>query len=256
VSEPRLSKATRELLRAAKNDAPTAAARTKIWSNVGSVAGTAAGAASVGTTAAGAAGGSLAPGAIAGTAGASKMLALGTLLGGTITVGLAAALLRIGPAPSDVPLVPSAPLAAATAGTFAAPPPPSLAPAIESASMVGNANPPVASALPVAAHAPAPAMHAIPAPSVATVAHMAASVDDTLSREAALVAEARGAIVRGDPQAALRSIHAARQLPSRQLLPEELAVEAQAYRALGREDEAHDADTALKKQFPESALAR
>ena len=78
---------------------------------------------------------------------------------------------------------------------------------------------------------------------------------DALDHEAALVAEARGAIVRGDPQAALRALHAARQLPSRQLLPEELAVEAQAYRALGRDDDARDADTTLRKQFPESALA-
>ena len=51
-----------------------------------------------------------------GTAAATKMLALGTLLGGTITVGLAAALLRIGPAPSDVPLPSSAPLAALRPG--------------------------------------------------------------------------------------------------------------------------------------------
>jgi hypothetical protein len=81
-------------------------------------------------------------------------------------------------------------------------------------------------------------------------------LDDNLAREAVLVAEARGALVRGDPHSALRSIHAARLLPSHQLGPEELAVEAQAFRALGREEEAADADSQLRKQFPESALAR
>ena len=56
---------------------------------------------------------STAPGALlTGGAGASKMLALGTLLGGTVTVGLAAMLLRIGPAPSETPRPASAPMAA------------------------------------------------------------------------------------------------------------------------------------------------
>jgi hypothetical protein len=77
-----------------------------------------------------------------------------------------------------------------------------------------------------------------------------------LAREAALVAEARAAIVRGQPESALRAIRVARSLPSHRLGPEELSVEAQALQALGREDEAREADSSLRKQFPESALAR
>jgi hypothetical protein len=82
------------------------------------------------------------------------------------------------------------------------------------------------------------------------------SMDDALAREAALVAEARGALVRGDAESALRAVRAARMLPSHQLAPEELAVEAQALRALGRDDDAKEADSTLRRQFPESALAR
>ena len=80
--------------------------------------------------------------------------------------------------------------------------------------------------------------------------------DDLLVREATLVVAAREALVRGDPQAALRDVRAARTLPSHRLAPEELSIESQALRALGREDDARDADSTLKKQFPESALAR
>jgi TolA-binding protein len=82
------------------------------------------------------------------------------------------------------------------------------------------------------------------------------SPDDSLAREATLVVAAREALERGDPQSALRAIHAARMLPSHQLGPEELAVEARALRALGRDDQAKDVDSTLRKRFPESALAR
>lgn len=244
MTEPRLNPATRALLRAAKSDGPSAAARAKVWSNVGGAVGGAAGAGAAATALG--AGTSVAPaGAATSTAAATKMLALGTLLGGTITVGLAAALLRVGPAPSDVPLPSSAPLAAYAPAASAPPLPPAAVPVLVAAS----APPPLR--VSVTPSSPASA-HRIPAPP----AHVAPAPDDTLAREAALVAEARGALVRGDPQGALRSIHAARLLPSHQLGPEELAVEAQVFRALGREDEAREADSTLKKQFPESALAR
>jgi hypothetical protein len=77
-----------------------------------------------------------------------------------------------------------------------------------------------------------------------------------LAQEASLVAEARAALVRGDPRLALQAIQAARTLPSRQLVPEELTIEAQALRALGREDDANQADAVLRARYPESALAR
>jgi len=80
--------------------------------------------------------------------------------------------------------------------------------------------------------------------------------DDALAQEASLVVEAREALARGDPQSALRAVRAARTLPSHQLRPEELAVEARALRALGRDDQAKDVDSTLRKRFPESALAQ
>jgi hypothetical protein len=55
---------------------------------------------------------------------------------------------------------------------------------------------------------------------------------------------------------ALRRARAARSLPTRQLVPEELAVEAQALRALGRETEAVGLDKALRSQYPDSDLGR
>ena len=75
-------------------------------------------------------------------------------------------------------------------------------------------------------------------------------------REASLVAEARSALARADAAGALRAVRLARQLPSHQLEPEELALEAQALRALGRASEATAADGALKARYPDHALAR
>ena len=234
MSEPRLSLATRTLLRAAKADAPNAVARAKVWSSVASAVGGAAGAAGAAGSA------STAPGALlTGGAGASNMLALGTLLGGAVTVGLAAMLLRIGPVPSETPGPSSTPIAALAAASPAARPDPPqvflplVAPVV---------------APPPAATATAPAPRTTPASTT--------TPDDALAREASLVVEAREALGRGDPQSALRAIRAARMLPSHQLGPEELAVEARALRALGRDDQAKEVDSTLRKRFPESALAR
>lgn len=60
----------------------------------------------------------------------------------------------------------------------------------------------------------------------------------------------------GDAPSALRAIAAASALPSRQLVPEELAVEAQALRSLGRNAEAKSVAELLRARYPESALAR
>jgi hypothetical protein len=175
------------------------------------------------------------------------MLALGTLLGGTVTVGLAAMLLRIGPVPSETPGPSSTPIAALAAASPAArPDPPQLflplvAPAV---------------APPPAATVPAVTPTAAPAPPPHTTPASKTTPEDALAREASLVVEAREALGRGDPQSALRAIRAARMLPSHQLGPEELAVEARALRALGKDDQAKDVDSTLRKRFPESALAR
>ena len=240
MSEPRLSSATRELLRAAKADGPSAAARAKMWGNVAGSVGAAGAAAGAGA--------SLAPGGAAGAIGAAKMLAIGTLLGGTITVGLAAALLHIGPAPVHAPRAASSVVQASAPVpvTGAVPSPVTDPPAGAAADPSSRDAPALPPARPSRSHADAPA----------TTPHAGPVADDGLTREAVLVAEARGALKRGDPQSCLRSVHAARLLPSHQLGPEELALEAQALQALGRDDEARETDAQLRKLFPESALAR
>ena len=247
MSGENLSAATKALLRAAKGDAPGAAARAKVWSSVTSTVGAvggAAGAAGSGGAAIGAAS------AAAGGMGAMKMLVLGTLLGGAVTVGLAATMLQIGPPPRDVPTATTAPvLAAANAATGPSelagidPPTANVAPVVTAATPV----------IPTAARTrPHPRPSAHPAPAGAR----AAPAVDSLAREASLVADARAALARGDAQTALRTVRAARALPSPQLVPEELAVEGQALRLLGSADEARGVDQTLRTTYPESALAR
>jgi hypothetical protein len=83
-----------------------------------------------------------------------------------------------------------------------------------------------------------------------------ADLDDALMREASLVAEARSALVRGDAKGALQAIGATRSFSPRHLEPEELSIEAQALRALGKGDEASGATQRLKTEYPDHALAR
>jgi hypothetical protein len=275
MSEPRLSPATRALLRAAKADAPSAAARAKVWSTVASTAGGAAGACAAGVVGTA----STPPGVlVASGASASKMLVLGALLGGTVTVGLATFLLQLGPAPEGpapspapvavfaatgktAPGTPGAPLAAPVttrvADVLLVDPLP-VAPVVLGSGHAG----PVLPSLP-AGLAPAPSTAAVsppaggPVPAHAVVSHAVSShaSGDMLAREASLVAQAHAALLGGDAHGALRAVRAARMIPSRVLGPEELSLEAQALRALGRDDQARDVDSALKRQFPESALA-
>jgi hypothetical protein len=239
MSEVNLSSATKAILNAAKRDGPSLAARGKVW---GGVSGT------VGGAAAAASGAISGATATTGAMGAAKMLALGTLLGGTLSVGLAATVIYVGQARGgaegrlgvraaaaaevgreDISAVSTnasepAPVSAATSMPESAP---------QSTPTIARRRP-TASTVPRAAHAPV----------------------DVLAREASLVASARSSLASGDPRAALQAIHDTRVLSSRQLEPEELLVEAQALRALGRQDEANEADSTLKTQFPESALAR
>jgi hypothetical protein len=81
-------------------------------------------------------------------------------------------------------------------------------------------------------------------------------IDDSLIREASFLSEARAALLRGDAKSALRKLRAARSLPVRQLVPEELSVEAQTLRALDRASEAVEAERTLRTKYPESALAK
>jgi hypothetical protein len=234
MNDMRLSTSMKKLFAVAKVDAPSAAARTKVWSGVsGAVGGAAAAAASGVATST----------ALAGVASTAKLLTIGTLFGGTVAVGLATALLQIGPAPTPTTPGPATSVSASDPATRSA--------GVESiwtripspTSGSGHAEGPPATRPQVTVRAGSP--HAKPA------VH-----EDVLAREASLVAEARGALGRGDPRTALRAIRSARALPSRQLVPEELAVEEQALRALGQSDEANGIDVQLRLQYPEAALAR
>jgi|SRR5579863_8479473 len=234
VNLPGIAGTTRAMLEVAKKDGPSAAARAKVWGGVASTVGCAA--AASGTVSATA--------ATTGGVSAAKMLALGTLLGASLSVGLAVTVLYMGGARQGGEEA----LRARAASTTEARPeraksqPPGAAAATVQAAIAPR----------VAATAPP---HAVKRPAGPPDGR-AAPPFNALAREASLVASARTSLANADPRAALQAIHEARGLSSRQLGPEELAVEAQALRALGREDEANETDLALKAQFPESALAR
>jgi hypothetical protein len=78
--------------------------------------------------------------------------------------------------------------------------------------------------------------------------------DDTLSRETDLVKEGNSALRRGDPIAALKAMRAARSLEKRQWEPNEMAIEARALHALGRDDEAAKIEARLRAMYPSQPL--
>jgi hypothetical protein len=222
-----LSPTTRALLRAAREDGPSAAGRAKIWTGVASGG-------LAGGTAVGAAGGKAAAGAAT-----AKLFVMGALLGSAVTVGVAAMMLGVG-APHARPDA-----AAGVRGDTAT----------EVRSAAGAVAPSIAAT-------PAPGEDVAPLPLNAPHAEHgrhaghARSLDDSLNREAQLVAEARGAVVRGQPAAALSAIRAAQALPAHAMEPEELSLEVRALRELGRLDEANAVDARLRARFPDHALAR
>ncbi len=244
MNDLNLSTSTKRLVEAAKADVPSSAVRAKVWAGVSGM---------VGGAAAAGASGAAASAVLGGGVGTTKVLALGGLFGGAITVGLATAFLQIGTAtpPADTRFQAVAgaarPTQAVARGVVETP---TMVPVIEMAPVVDRveASPsPSSEAAGVAAihtHVPSPHRHSKPP-----------NREDSLAREASLVAQARAALSLGDPQSALRAIREARALPSKQLVPEELAVEEQTLRALGRNDEANGINVMLRLQYPESALA-
>jgi hypothetical protein len=246
----------RSLIEAARADAPSAAARAKVWAGVSGLVGEAA---TVGAAAGGAATGSL---------GAAKMLVLGTLLGGSFTVGVGAAVLYVRhpqakPATSVAASAPATGLLSVS--TPAAAParaghPDPASDAARDATGPSSLNPaPVA----MAAVVPPSRVATLEAGAGKRVALAeranfagASAQDDTLAREASLLAEARKALVRQDALSALQIVRGLRVLPVRQLVPEELAVEAQALRGLGLDDAANAVEASLRSRYPDSVLGR
>jgi hypothetical protein len=228
------SPSMKALFEAARRDGPSTAARAKIWSGV-SGAGVA-----VGTGGA--------------AAGLAKMMTGGTLFGGAMTVGVAAALLYVGTV--KTPDVTRAPRA--TAAALTQPASPDVAPSVpvEEAAPVAAETAIQVTDLPSANLTPSAEEKAPHTASPHPKAHLPAAAFDSIGREASLVSTAQAALVRGDGAAALRAIAAASALPGRQLEPEELAVRAQALRLLGKKHEADATDAKLKSAYPLSALVR
>jgi hypothetical protein len=213
-----LSTSTRALLRTARNDAPSDAARAKILAGIGAATG---GAATISIAAKAATGG-------------TKLLLTGALFGSALTVGIAAFVLGVAAPKSRLAPDPS----------FAMHADPEIAPV-------------------------APAMRTVPAeepdavrpsapmkPHAVTRTHAKAPGEDSLAREATLVSEARGALMRGQADTALGALRATELLPSRAMEPEELSLEARALRALGRGPEADFVEGQLRARFPDNALSR
>ncbi len=280
MSDLDLSTGTRALLAAAKADAPSKLAKAKIWGGVAATTAAAAGA--------GAGAGSVAALGLGVGHGTAKLVVAGALFGSAVTVGLAMALMHVGPlAPSPADSHAATQLAAQPAHTPAAPVQPVGAAARDDGARDDSpavapvpATAPASPALPTApaANAPLPSVVArtvspdAPAPAAPTAlaakprilssrSALAASPskldrDDLLERESRLVAEARGALVRGDARASLAAVRAAQAIDSHALAPEELSLEARALRALGNEDGAAAAEAKLRTRYPDHALAR
>jgi hypothetical protein len=258
MSDGRSSPDLRSLFAAAKGDAPSAAARTKVWGGVSQTLGVAASAGTVG---------------IAGV-GAAKMLVVGTLLGGAISAGIAATAIYVRPVPAtrDGALD----HVAAIHESFE-PGTPRIVPASRPDVAVQAADPRRGSSgaaaagsivVPVSYSPGAPAVG--PAhgrgsgfrvvgtrPARATISGSTPSPGgDDLAREAGLLSSARSALAADDATSALRALRATASIHDRQLVPEGLTLEAQALHALGRDGEASAVEARIKALYPESALAR
>jgi len=245
----------RSLVEAAKADAPSAAARAKVWAGVSSAVGGAA-----------AATGGTAGGVVAGSVGVAKMLVVGALFGGTLAVGIGAAMLFLGRPHAVAPVAATLAAGGRSEGAFVAISANEMAPAalpvsadeadLNAPAAVSAARPHGARMASVGVVPVAPAETARKAAAARAGFVGPASPDDTLAREASQLSEARKALVRRDALSALQIVRGLSALPARQLVPEELAVEAQALRGLGLDDDANSLETTLHERFPDSVLGR
>ncbi len=225
----------RSLFAAARADAPDDEARAEMWDRVAmatGIAATTAAAASASASAAPTAASGVATG-VAVASSASKLLAIGALIG--VLSAVAGVLVAVHV---------MQPSAGAAAPGAIAPARPVHAPA-SGARLAEPASRPIDPAF----------VGRPPAEQPATTVRRG-DPDSDLAEEARLVTDARAALVAGDPARALALIRGVRRLATRALEPEELGLEARALRALGRADEAAAAELRLKNRFPDHALAR
>jgi len=244
MKESSLSPATRALLQAAKSDGPRAAARAKMWGAVSTATGIAA-AAQVG----GAAGSAVA------ASSSAKLVLAGALFGSALTVGIALAVVRVvssgsgvGGARLDAPATTEVRQAAVDFESPRDEPPPiplsfsTLG--VQEGLSFGDAP---------KTQGPGASVFARPAAGSPGASGARAGAEDSLWREESLILEARGALRRGNPEAALASLDAAHRVGSHKLEPEELSVRAKTLRALGRDAEADEVWSQLKTRYPDQA---
>jgi hypothetical protein len=273
-----LSASTRALLGAAKREGPGMAARAKMWGSVSASTGIAA--AEVGAAAA----------SVVAATSTGKLLAAGALLGSALTLSLALTVVRVS-SPGSLFGAARHEASMASGRARSSPQreqvePSGVVPAAEQTDLErsreepspiplqfstlgsGYEAPPFTERCAVPPSAPGAKAAPGPRPSQAPAAtgteqgdarlrgsdHV--SLEDSLSRESALVHEARGANKRGDPEGALALLEAARRVGTNKLEPEELSLRARVLRALGRDAEALQADELLRTRYPDQALVR
>jgi hypothetical protein len=238
-----VSSRSRELFEAAKADGPSESSRDLMWAGIQLAAVPLAPKAGAGTH--------LAVKAIA-----SSKLALGVALGASITVGVAGAVLVLArpTAPSITHVAEPRGLERGGRATSADDPP-----TVDRSAVIRLPPTPVVVTGHAVASAPTDTVELDPVvPQQRTSTHTVAAVSerDRLAQEARMVSEARGALLRGEPETALRIVRAAKSQHGARLVPEELTVEAQALRAMGDEAGAARAEAELAGKFPEQDLAQ
>jgi hypothetical protein len=212
---------------------------------------------------------------------------IGALFGSAISIGVATFMLRTKPAPTPQNEIPRGPLSAQVAqsnpGTNAQPNnAPNNATASAAAANAATTNTTEIDALPISTNAGSTvntagstgsststngnmshATTSLTAPSSTDDTTSRAtkkkstsssdqnlSPDESLSRETALVAEARRDLQNGDAAAALKAARTARSLDARQFEPEEMKQEAAALRLLGRDTEAAKIESQRRTMYP------
>lgn len=201
------------LFRAARRDAPSSAAKQKMYAAV------------LGQT--------------AGAAAATPLL--GKLLGSSVAK-VSAVLLSVACVCGLAGLV--APRVLAGLGTSSLSPGPDV---VTERGLGDDARPAPASFVALSSHAPRAA-------GAKTVAVASSTDGDSIEREARWVAEARTALMRGEPALAAAKARAARALPSHLFEPEELRILGRALRVMGDDVGADAAFSELVAKYPAEAL--
>jgi len=247
-----------DLLASAREDRPSTEQRSRIWEQV-ALAPHLSVVAAAPLVAEAARSTSIAPAKVALASGlsASKMLILGAIAGSALTVGLGFFVLRPTAAVQAHALVgTTVPAAESVASRTARAASPSQV--IDDPQVTTEIDGPAI--VPVA---PARARETVarnesathPRQVVPAGASEALGSQDLLMHEAALVSQARTAIVQGHPAAALDVLDLAAQDSSHSLEPEELSLRVRALRLLGRDAEALRVEETLKARYPGNFLS-